>query len=270
MGLYDNTWPSTYEEIKRFYPVWYRDVLEMDAIWRVQGRELDGVRATVEGLIDNGYILTADLPTIISLEDFLRIVPEAGQTLEERRQIVAAYVRGREHIGAPEIRSIVGAFTAGTVGVGFSKGVISVKTSRKASEYLNLDSCLKILHDCIPAHLRLAFTDETNNPQKTALGFAGVAGRISVTRLPEWRLTHNFRKTTVGFAATAGRISTTNLPQWHMEYTFRAAAVGFTAVAGQISITRLPEWRMPHNFQAEVKTAGGLGVISTVTLPPAE
>lgn len=127
MGLYDNAWPTTYEEIKRFYPVWYRDVLEMDAIWRVQGRELDGVRATVEGLIDNGYILTADLPTITSLEDFLRIVPEPRQSLDERRQMAAAYVRGLEHIGAPEIRSIVGAFTAGTVDVDFHAGVISVK-----------------------------------------------------------------------------------------------------------------------------------------------
>lgn len=23
MGLYDNAWPHVYEEIRRFYPVWY-------------------------------------------------------------------------------------------------------------------------------------------------------------------------------------------------------------------------------------------------------
>lgn len=270
MGLYDNAWPSTYEEIKRFYPVWYRDVLEMDAIWRTQGRELDGVRATVEGLIDNGYILTADLPTIIGLEDFFRITPENGQTLEERRQVVASYVRGREHIGAPEIRSIVGAFTTGLVDVGFHKGIISVKTSRRASESLNLDGCLKVLHERIPAHLRLAFTDETENPQETSVGFAGAAGRISITRLPEWKMTHNFRKTRVGFAGTAGRISTTALPQWQMQHKFRTHTAGFAAAAGRISITCLPEWRMPYDFRTTVKTAGGLGVISTVTLPPAE
>lgn len=74
------------------------------------------------------------------------------------------------------------------------------------------------------------------------LRLLATSGRISVTRLPEWRLTHNFRKAKVGFAAAAGRISTTALPQW----------------------------RIAYDFQAEVKTAGELGVISTVTLPPAE
>lgn len=164
MGLYDNAWPTTYEEIKRFYPVWYRDVLEMDAIWRVQGRELDGVRATVEGLVNNGYILTADLPTITSLEDFLRLVPEPGQSLDERRRTVVAYVRGLEHIGAPEIRSIVSAFTAGTVEVSFHAGIIGIKTSCQESEILSLAGYLKVLYARIPTHLRLALTVEIKIP----------------------------------------------------------------------------------------------------------
>ena len=44
LGLYDNAYFSVYEEIKRFYPVWYWDVLEMDCIWRAQGKQLDQVR----------------------------------------------------------------------------------------------------------------------------------------------------------------------------------------------------------------------------------
>ena len=31
--LYPNGFPSAYEELKTFYPVFYRDVFEMDAIW---------------------------------------------------------------------------------------------------------------------------------------------------------------------------------------------------------------------------------------------
>lgn len=45
--------------------------------------------------------------------------------------------------------------------------------------------------------------------------------------------------------------------------------LGLLAAFGRISTTRLPEWRMNHDFRAEIKTAGGLGVVSTVTLPPA-
>lgn len=104
---------------------------------------------------------------------------------------------------------------------------------------------------------------------RKTMGFAGAAGRISTIRLPRWNMQHEFRRT-VGFAAAAGRIGTTRLPQWHMEYDFRNGAVAFAAAAGRISITRLPEWRMPHDFHTEAKMAGGLNVISTVTLPPAE
>lgn len=105
--------------------------------------------------------------------------------------------------------------------------------------------------------------------RKTRIGFAGAAGRISTTTPPRWQMEYAFRRT-VGFAPAAGRISTTVLPQWRMEYDFQNGAVGFAASAGRISITRLPEWRMNHDFHAEIKTAGGLNVVSTVTLPPAE
>lgn len=36
MPLYDNAFPSNYDEIKTYYPVWYFDVLEMDAVWRAE------------------------------------------------------------------------------------------------------------------------------------------------------------------------------------------------------------------------------------------
>lgn len=211
MGLYDNAWPHVYEEIKRFYPVWYRDVLEMDAVWRAQGIELDGVRATVEALIDNGYIMTADLRTIASLEAFLHINPNPEQTLQERRQVVATYVRGQDHIGAPEIRSIVEAFTSGAVDVGFSKGVISVKASRKASEYLNLDGCLKILHDRIPAHLFLEDIITLPEIHGSLPTLAALGPRMARAAPP----VHRAQLPTAGIPAACGlgtRCSTATLP----------------------------------------------------------
>ena len=174
MGLYDNAWPATYEEIKRFYPVWYRDVLEMDAIWRAQGCELDGVRATVEGLINNGYILTADLQTITSLEDFLRIVPEAGQSLDKRREVVTAYFLGNEHIGAPEIKTIVQAFNPGGIDIAFERSTVHVTVYYNTSlESFNAPACRAILLKRIPAHLNLLLT--LVDVGGTATAYAAVA-----------------------------------------------------------------------------------------------
>ena len=76
MGLYDNAYFSVYEEIKRFYPVWYWDVLEMDAIWRAQGKQLDQVREAVQRLISNNFIATSDDQAVTALEEVFGVVTD--------------------------------------------------------------------------------------------------------------------------------------------------------------------------------------------------
>lgn len=157
MGLYDNALPSTYEEIKRFYPSWYPDVLEMDAIWRAQGVMFDNVRSALEQIISNSYIATADEATISDLERFLGISPGVSQTLEERRQVIASSFKGSgSHIGAPEIREITQRFTEeGTITIGFANGIISVTIEKQYNSKCNYLSCHTVLSNSIPAHLRL-------------------------------------------------------------------------------------------------------------------
>lgn len=157
MRLYENALPSTYEEIKRFYPPWYADIKEMDAIWKVQGLELDAIRTALESIISNSYIATADEATIAGLEKFLGITPGAAQSLEERRQIIASSFKGAgSHIGAPEIREIMERFTEeGTITIGFANGVINVTVEKPHNSVCNYLSGYTVLSNSIPAHLRL-------------------------------------------------------------------------------------------------------------------
>ena len=64
MRLYENSVPNTYDEIKTWYPVWYRDVLEMDALWQALGSQLDKVRNGIIQAIDNNFIDRADTETL--------------------------------------------------------------------------------------------------------------------------------------------------------------------------------------------------------------
>lgn len=91
MRLYDNAPSSAYEELKTFYPVWYREVLEMDAIWHALGMHLDGLRDGVIKAVDNCFINTANEDTIAQLENFLYITYEGKRTIEERRALVASF-----------------------------------------------------------------------------------------------------------------------------------------------------------------------------------
>lgn len=184
MGLYDNAWPHVYEEIRRFYPVWYREVLEMDALWRAQGVELDGVRSAIERMIFNGYIHTADAETITKYENFLNITPEPGAALEERRAQVAAIMFPSPHIGAPEIKFIVGAFTDGTVNVELIQGTIHIRIARKTEAPFRLSCCFPILQKRIPAHLALCFL-ETIPERTTAIHIGGAVSSVSTLPVPE-------------------------------------------------------------------------------------
>ena len=243
MGLYDNAWPHVYEEIKRFYPVWYRDVLEMDAIWRAQGIELDGVRATVEALIDNGYIMTADLRTIASLEAFLHINPTPEQTLQERRQVVATYVRGQDHIGAPEIKSIAGAFTSGVVDVDFALGVISVMVSHPVTETFDIDACRTLLLERIPTHLALALVEIISTMYPAIVRVISRMGK--------------------GYTETV-------LPEVPKNYSHQAGVKVASWLGKGYVQTALPEVPKNYGLTAAIVACGAFSTYTSTVLPAAE
>lgn len=160
MQLYDNAYPSVYEEIKTWYPVWYRDVLEMDALWRVWGGQLDAIQAGIIQAVNNNFIDYADARTIGKLEAFLGITYDGPRTLVERRAVVKAFVLGNGHIGEREIKELIGVFTSGEIAVAFINGTIAVTVTRDLGDRFQLVDCMPILKKRIPAHLGLGLTDK--------------------------------------------------------------------------------------------------------------
>lgn len=159
MRLYENTTASNYETLKTLYPVWYRNVLEMDAIWKALGPQLDGMQKGLTQAVDNGFIWFADEPTITSLERFLYIPVSRAKPMIERKTLVASFSIGNGHIGAEEIKAIISIFTNGQIEVTLVGGTIDVSVTREISDRFNLADCLYILEKKVPAHLRLALRD---------------------------------------------------------------------------------------------------------------
>ena len=155
MGLYDNAYFSVYEEIKRFYPVWYWDVLEMDAIWRAQGKQLDQVREAVQRLISNNFIATSDDQAVTALEEVFGVVTDTDRTIEDRRQLLLSLLRGGGHVGAREIKEIMAAFTDAPCNVDFAGATVYVRINRDSGDTFTLDDCYMTLARKIPAHLDL-------------------------------------------------------------------------------------------------------------------
>ena len=70
---YSNGFDSAYEELITFYPVFYRDVFEMRAILEAEGKIVDEATATINGVIENSFVESADEATITRLEAWLHL-----------------------------------------------------------------------------------------------------------------------------------------------------------------------------------------------------
>lgn len=159
MKLYENAYPSTYEEIKTWYPVWYRDVLEMDALWRVWGGQLDEIQAGISQAIDNNFIDYADAATLTKLETFFGIMYDSPRSLVDRRNLLKALLLGANHIGQKEIKEIISVFTDGQIDVQLIGGMIRITVTRDFGDNFNLYDCHYILDNKMPAHLALDMVD---------------------------------------------------------------------------------------------------------------
>lgn len=154
--LYPNGFPSAYEELKTFYPVFYRDVFEMDAIWRAAGGGLDEIEDGVDAVVNNNFVSLMDTDTLAQMETFLGIPLNQKRTLEARRKLVALYFIGGNHIGSQEIKDIVFGYTGASSSVEFKNSRIYVKLFPNDNSTFLSSDVMECLKRKIPAHLSLS------------------------------------------------------------------------------------------------------------------
>lgn len=160
MLIYENTFPSTYDEIKTWYPIWYREVFEMDALWRVFGGQMDKIQAELVQMIDNNFIKFADAPTLTKLETFFGITHPFPRTLVERRTVLLGSIHSLGRMGRSLIIEIISLFTNGEIDVRFSvPGKIKIDVTRDFGDMFNPADIHLILGHRIPAHLGLEVID---------------------------------------------------------------------------------------------------------------
>ena len=160
MRIYENAWPSTYEEFKTWHPVWYRDVFEMDAIWQVLGGQMDKMQALLIWMVDSNFIDHADASMIARLENFLGIVHPYPRTLVERRAVLRGFTIGRGHMGRRQIIELISIFTSGEIDVSFTRpGRINVAVARDFGDMFNLHDINMIIGHRAPSHLSLWIAD---------------------------------------------------------------------------------------------------------------
>lgn len=115
MSRADSYWKNKYEELITFYPRFYREVFEMDAILRTEGELADGIDSGIDLVIANNFIDSIDEDTVYLLEKFLGITLMKSRSLDERRKLLKSYFAGQGKVSATRIAEMIYAYTGASV-----------------------------------------------------------------------------------------------------------------------------------------------------------
>ena len=115
--LFNYQWDSNYDELISFYPKFYYDVLEMQAVLKAEGAALDAFMENTDRVFYNCFIDTMDETTVSRLEDFLNIKLYKQRTLEERKRLLKSFFIGHGRLSADLIKQMVSAYTGSDVEV---------------------------------------------------------------------------------------------------------------------------------------------------------
>ena len=168
---------SSYERIRRFVPVFYLDVAEMDAIYRIDGEVVDEFISNVDIVKANRYINTADENEINALADFLKLEFAPESSLEERRNLLASYFTGFGKMSATKIKGIIKSLSGAESEIDFSVADTSGNNRLninilKPVSYYSLDDIISLLSKRIAAHIWYNISVYHEKETKIVIGLA--------------------------------------------------------------------------------------------------
>lgn len=139
-----------------WYPSAVVSVDTIHAINDVVGHELDNARARGALLNNNAFLFWMDESRLAEWENALEIDVPENSTVEERRNVIIAKIRGQNKFNVTTIKSIVKTFTGGDAEVTVADGIVSVKVLPPNNGQLyNLAALTWELKNKIPAHMLL-------------------------------------------------------------------------------------------------------------------
>ena len=144
------------ERMYEYYPQVIRDILEFQGIVDAEYPEFELGNGEVDSLVNDAYFSTMGEERIKQWEKVFKITPPKDSTLDDRREVIVARVRGQGKLNSKMISAIVNAFTGGTAKsyIEDSKLRVYINPPSPNKEY-NFDNVRQELLNRIPAHLDL-------------------------------------------------------------------------------------------------------------------
>ena len=144
------------ERMTNYYPEVIKRLLEFQGIIDGEYHEFELLGECGDRIINDAYLLTMTEDRISEWEKALEIAVTEGDTLQDRREVIIARIRGQGKLNTALINSIVSAFTNGTAESWFEDSVLHVDiTPPPNNKQFKFPNVERELMKKIPAHLGL-------------------------------------------------------------------------------------------------------------------
>lgn len=159
MSMFNSYWKCNYDELITFYPRYYREVLEMDAILHAEGRLADGIQDGIDLMLLNNFIDSADDDTITKLEEFLDLSLMKQRTLEERRRFIKSFFAGQGKVSATRIAEMIRTYTGANTICKFypfddeKNNRLDIQFERGSEATIYISDIYILLAKMLPAHI---------------------------------------------------------------------------------------------------------------------
>lgn len=156
--------------LTEYLPLYERESKVIQEIMKAQEIEIDKLRLSIEDLEKQLFIDTATWGLAV-YEKKLKLPIRPNKSLEERRSIIKAKMRGVGKVDLAMIKSIVEAYTRSIVDIIFD-GRIKIEISNERTITLNMQDMFNAIEEVKPAHLDYDVT--LNYKQKSSEIYIGI------------------------------------------------------------------------------------------------
>ena len=145
--------------MNNYYPPLIQAIEEFRAIIDAEYPEFEMLGGKRTEVMNDFYFETMGESRIAQWETALGITPLVDSTVDDRRDVLIARLRGQGKLNTQLINSIVGAFTGGTANSWFEDNTLFVEITpppdNKSYKFQNVQNELA---NKVPAHIRLVVT----------------------------------------------------------------------------------------------------------------
>ena len=181
--LYDEDYyASSYDELVTYYPTYYKDIKEMQAVLKSEGDMADNVKSGIERVLGDCFIDTSDEQTTAKRERFLHIHLHGDRSLADRKRLVKSYFVGAGKMSESLLSEIIGTYTGATSKCRFEpcdiagNNALYIDSERGPEATFYSSDIMELIWAKLPAHipfeLNVVYRNEVQVKNEMIFGYS--------------------------------------------------------------------------------------------------